>query len=75
MIMMQDPRGDMPVFCDNCGWQGYIGQTKVALYLDFHNPTPVAEGGDGKNYRCPVCTLKVYEVRYPKIKLPYADKR
>ena len=68
MIIIGDPRPDKNVTCDICGWSGMIWETKVGLWLDIKNPTPVDQGGDGKNYRCPVCKNKVDQVRYPKMR-------
>jgi len=68
MIIVGDPRPDKHVECYACGWVGMIYETKVGLWLDMNDPTPVANGGDGKNYRCPMCKNKVDQIRYPKIK-------
>lgn len=54
------------VSCPNCEWKGLLGDAFCALYIDPKFRTPVAMGGDGYNFRCPVCKMKVHEVRYNK---------
>ena len=75
-IIGLDPRPDKPLRCPQCGWVGYIGTCKIALWIDPNFRTPVASGGDGKNYRCPVCNLKLDQVRYPPMpKIKHAARR
>ena len=63
------PRKDMKVNC-RCGWSGYIGECKQALWINMIHPTPVAQGGDGIRFRCPVCNEKLHEIYYTANPMP-----
>jgi hypothetical protein len=59
------------VSCKNCDWHGLLGDALCAIWISPEYMTPVAMGGDGYNFRCPKCKMKVDEIRYdpPKIRL------
>lgn len=54
-----------PVQCYGCGWKGQLIESKQSIYLD-HRPgmlIPAAKGGNGKNYRCPLCGQLIFFTR------------
>lgn len=54
------------VQCPSCGWKDYLGNAAQSIYLD-HRPgrlIPAERGGNGKNYRCPLCKHLIFFTRY-----------
>ena len=54
-----------PVQCYGCGWKGQLYEAKQSIYID-HRPgmmIPAVKGGNGKNYRCPLCTQLIFYTR------------
>jgi len=53
------------VQCPSCGWKDYLGNAAQSIYLD-HRPgrlIPAENGGNGKNYRCPLCKHLIFFTR------------
>lgn len=45
-----------------CGWHGMLGESKIAIYLDWRPEyfIPANQGGNGYVYRCPDCKEKLF---------------
>jgi len=53
------------VQCYGCGWKGILAEAKQSVYLDIReeNFIPAAYGGNGKNWRCPICNELIFMTR------------
>ena len=54
------------VQCPQCGWKDYLGNAVQSIFLD-HRPgrlVSAERGGNGKNYRCPLCKHLIFFTRY-----------
>jgi len=54
------------VQCPQCGWKDYLGNAAQSIFLD-HRPgrlVSAERGGNGKNYRCPLCKHLIFFTRY-----------
>jgi len=54
------------VECWGCGWKGILAQAKQSIWLspDPRYLIPASKGGNGKIWRCPLCTQKIFYVGY-----------
>jgi hypothetical protein len=52
------------VQCYGCGWKGILAQSKQSIYIDSRWPVSASNGGNGKNYRCPLCKQLIFYTRY-----------
>ena len=53
------------VQCYGCGWKGMLAEAKKSIYLDIRKAKfiPAAEGGNGNNWRCPLCGELIFYTR------------
>ena len=54
------------VQCYGCGWKGMLAEAKQSIWLspDPRYFVPAQEGGNGKIWRCPQCTQKIFYTGY-----------
>ena len=53
------------VECYGCGWKGILAEAKQSIYLDMRPGHLISakNGGNGKNYRCPICKQLIFYTR------------
>jgi hypothetical protein len=53
------------VQCFGCGWEGILAEAAQSIYIDLRPAyqIPASQGGNGKNWRCPLCKELIFYTR------------